>query len=166
MIATDGLACYLDRPWLERAMGVALEEARLAASEGEVPVGAALYWEGELLARTRNARERLRDPFAHAECMALAEAAKRLDRWRLDRAVLVVTLEPCLMCMGAMLQARVPLLVYGADDPRAGAAGTLYDLSSDPRLNHAVRVVRGVRREETSELLTGFFEEKRVYAPR
>lgn len=161
MIATDGVTCYLDPPWLDGAMGAALGEAEAAAAKGEVPVGAALFWEGEIVARAHNLREIRRDPLAHAECLALAEAAKKLGRWRLDRAVMVVTLEPCLMCMGALLQARVPLLVYGADDPKAGAAGTLYDVSRDPRLNHAMRVVRGVRREEAAELLRRFFRERR-----
>lgn len=160
-IASGDASCYLSAPWLEGAMGVALEEARKAALAGEVPVGAALYWDGGLLAAAGNARETRQDPFGHAECLVLAEAARKLGRWRLDRAVLVVTLEPCLMCMGALLQARVPVLVYGADDPRAGAAGTLYDLSNDPRLNHAVRVLRGVRREEASGLLSGFFAARR-----
>lgn len=160
-VASEGVSCYFDEPWLERAMDMALEEAGKAALVDEVPVGAVLFWDGEPIARAHNAREVRRDPFAHAECLVIAEAARKLDRWRLDRAALVVTLEPCLMCMGALLQARVPLLVYGADDPRAGAAGTLYDLSRDPRLNHAVRVVRGVRREAASELLSRFFGQKR-----
>lgn len=143
------------------AMEVALTQARRAGVEGDVPVGAALYLDGELVAEARNEREANSNPLAHAECTALQMAASRLGGWRLTGSVMVVTLEPCLMCMGAMLQARVGLLIYGADDPRAGAAGTLYDVSSDPRLNHSMRVVRGVLREESAGLLRNFFESRR-----
>ena len=161
MIASQQVSCYLDAPWLDRAMGLALEQAQCAARLGEVPVGAVVFWEGEPIARAHNLRETRKDPLAHAETLALAQAAKTLDQWRLDRAAMVVTLEPCLMCMGALILARVPLIVYGADDPRAGAAGTLYDVSNDPRLNHAMKVVRGVRREESAQLLQQFFRERR-----
>jgi tRNA(adenine34) deaminase len=160
-VASGIPSCYFERPWLESAMEIALEEARLAALEGEVPVGALVYWDGELVARGRNAREAKRDPFAHAECIALAEAARKLERWRLDRALMVVTLEPCPMCMGALLQARVPLLAFGADDAKAGAAGSLYDLAHDPRLNHSIEVTRGIRREECAAVLSDFFAERR-----
>ena len=122
-VASDMLPCYFDRPWQEEAMGLALAEAERAGREGEVPVGALIYRDGELLAAGRNQRETLRAPLAHAECMAIAEAAEKIESWRLERTVMVVTLEPCLMCMGALLQARVPLLIYGADDKKAGAAG-------------------------------------------
>lgn len=143
-------------------MGVALEEARKALVLGEVPVGAAVLWEGRLLSRGHNLRETRADPLAHAELLAIAEAARRLGRWRLGAATLVVTLEPCPMCMGAILQARIPLLVYGTPDPRAGAAGSLYDLSDDPRLNHRVEVRRGVRGAEAAEILRSFFEGRRA----
>ncbi len=138
-------------------MELALKEARRALVRGEVPVGAVVLWDGRVVARGHNLRETLQDPLAHAECIALRQAARAVGRWRLDRAVLVATLEPCPMCMGAALQARVPVLVYGASDPRAGAAGSLYDLSDDPRLNHSMRVVRGVREAEAAELLRRFF---------
>lgn len=160
-VATPQGAWYPLAPCLDEAMGLALEEARAAAGKGEVPVGAVLLWDGRVLARGHNQRETHGDPLAHAECVVLREAARRVGRWRLDRAVLVVTLEPCPMCMGAMIQARVPVLVYGAPDPRAGAAGTLYDLSDDPRLNHRIRVVRGVRRVEAAEVLQEFFRGRR-----
>jgi tRNA(adenine34) deaminase len=161
VIASNLPPCYFDASWLEGAMDLALEEAQKAGAKAEVPVGAVLFWEGEVLARAHNVRETTNDPFGHAECLAIAEGAKKLGDWRLERAALVVTLEPCLMCMGTLLQTRVPLLVYGADDKRAGAAGSLYDLSGDPRLNHSIKVVRGVRREESAKLLTDFFEQRR-----
>ncbi|MBI5018525.1 MAG: nucleoside deaminase [Deltaproteobacteria bacterium] len=142
-------------------MDQALAEARVALDRGEVPVGAVIVWEGRVVARAHNLREARADPLAHAECLAIAGAAEQLGRWRLDAATLVVTLEPCLMCMGALLQARIPRLVYGAADPKAGAAGTLYDLSDDPRLNHRVDVQRGVRAGEASRLLKAFFEGRR-----
>lgn len=142
-------------------MGFALAEAEEALARGEVPVGAVLFWGERVLARAHNLRETRADPLAHAECLVIAEAARRLGRWRLSEATLVVTLEPCPMCMGALLQARIPRLVYGAPDPKAGAAGTLYDLADDPRLNHRIQVVRGVRAEESAELLRRFFRGRR-----
>lgn len=150
--------CYLGDPLLEKAMGLALEEAGKAALKGDIPVGAVLLWEDEVVAADHNRREADNDPLAHAEMLVIAEASKALGRWRLDKARLVVTLEPCPMCMGAILQARIPFLAYGADDPKAGFAGTLYDLSADPRMNHRVDVLRGLRRQEASELLSRFFE--------
>ncbi len=160
-IASKTGPCYFDASWQSEAMGLALAEARAAAELDEVPVGAVLFQDGEVLASAHNLRETNNDPLAHAECLALGAAARKLGSWRLDRAVMVVTLEPCPMCMGAMLQSRIPLVIYGADDPRAGAAGTLYDLACDPRLNHCIEVVRGVRRGESAELLQTFFREKR-----
>lgn len=160
-VATIQERWYRPESRLDRAMELALEEAREAARKGDVPVGAVVLWDGEVLSRAHNRREEWGDPLAHAECLALREAARRVGRWRLDRAVLVVTLEPCPMCMGAVLQARVPLVAYGAADPRAGAAGSLYDLSDDPRLNHRVRVVRGIREAEAARLLREFFRERR-----
>jgi tRNA(adenine34) deaminase len=160
-IASEVPACYLADLRLSEAMGWALEEAKAALAKEEVPVGAVLLWEGRAVARAHNLRETLASPFAHAECLAIAEAARELGRWRLDRATLVVTLEPCPMCMGAVLQARIPRLVYGAADPKAGAAGTLYDFADDPRLNHRVEVIRGVREEEAACLLRAFFGVRR-----
>ena len=142
-------------------MGIALAEAAVAGRTGDVPVGAALVWDGQIIARDHNRREERADPLAHAELLVIGAAARHLGSWRLAKAALVVTLEPCPMCMGAVLQARIPLLVYGAADPKAGAAGSLFDLADDPRLNHAVQVVRGVRGNEASALLTAFFRERR-----
>ncbi len=161
-VASEGAACYGSAPFLEEVMDLALAEARAAYDAGEVPVGAVILWEGEVFSRGHNLREAAGDPLAHAEMLAIAAAARRLGRWRLNRATLVVTLEPCPMCMGAVLQARIPRLVYGAADPKAGTCGTLYDLSDDPRLNHRVEVVRGVREAEAGELLSRFFERRRV----
>jgi tRNA(adenine34) deaminase len=142
-------------------MGLALVEAEAALALGEVPVGAVLLWGEVVLCRAHNLRETRADPLAHAECLVIAAAARRLGRWRLADATVVVTLEPCPMCMGALLQARVPRLVYGAADPKAGAAGTLYDLTDDPRLNHRIEVVRGVRADDAAALLRTFFRKRR-----
>ena len=160
-VASGVPSCYFDPSWQEGAMEIAFAEAYKAARAGEVPVGAALFWDGELVAVSGNERESLNDPLAHAECTAIRLAARKLGFWRLDRAALAVTLEPCPMCAGALVLARIPVLIYGADDPRAGAAGTLYDLTGDPRLNHSVKVFRGVLREKSSALLKGFFEDRR-----
>lgn len=160
-VASESLSCYFDASWQSGAMEVALGEAKKAADLGEVPVGAALFVGGQLVAAAHNEKESRANPLAHAECTALLLASEKLGCWRLKDAALVVTLEPCLMCMGALIQARVGVLVYGAEDIRAGAAGTLYDVSNDPRLNHRIKVFRGVRREESATLLRGFFEARR-----
>jgi tRNA(adenine34) deaminase len=145
----------------ERWMGVALEEARAAAAEGEVPIGAVVVAEGELVSRAHNRRETDRDPAAHAEFLAMEQAAERLGRWRLTGCCVYVTLEPCLMCAGLMVNARVDRCVYGASDPKAGALGTLYDVSCDPRLNHEFGVRSGVRSEECAQVLKEFFRARR-----
>jgi len=142
-------------------MGVALEEAALAAEHGDVPVGAVVLVGGEIVARRHNERELAHDPTAHAEVLALRDAAASLGRWRLDEATLVVTLEPCPLCAGAALAARLPTVVFGAPDPKAGALGSLYNLGTDPRLNHEIQVVHGVRADEAANLLTTFFAERR-----
>ena len=142
-------------------MGVALEEAVLALEHGDVPVGAVVLVDGELVARRHNERELTGDPTAHAELLALRDAAASLGRWRLDDAVLVVTLEPCPMCAGAALAARLPTVVFGAPDPKAGALGSLYNLGTDPRLNHEIEVVHGVQADECAALLTTFFAARR-----
>jgi len=142
-------------------MAEALREARRAAAEDEVPVGAVVVKAGKVLGRGHNQRERLKDPTAHAEMIAITQAAAAVDGWRLDGATMFVTLEPCPMCAGALVNARVERLVYGTEDPRAGACGTLMNLLEDPRLNHRIPVTRGVRREECSALLTEFFRGKR-----
>jgi len=146
---------------IDEAMNEALRLAREAAAAGEVPVGAVALLEGGIVGRGLNRRESRHDPTAHAELLAIQEAARTLGRWRLAGVTLVVTLEPCAMCCGAMVLARIDRLVYGAADPKAGAAGSLMDLSQDPRLNHRFPVERGVRAEECGELLRSFFKERR-----
>jgi tRNA(adenine34) deaminase len=143
-------------------MVLAMEEARLAADHDEVPVGAVVLGaRGEVLAQRHNEREQRRDPLAHAELLAIADAARALGQWRLVDTTMVVTLEPCPMCAGALVNARVPRLVYGATDPKAGACGTLFDLCTDARLNHRVEVVAGVRGAECGALLSSFFGARR-----
>lgn len=146
----------------ERWMGVALDEARRAAEEGEVPIGAVVVCDGVEVARAQNRRESDRDPAAHAEFLALEAAARRLGRWRLTGCSVYVTLEPCLMCAGLMVNARIDRCVFGAPDPKAGALGTLYDVHDDPRLNHAFLVEGGVRQEECAEVLRAFFRARRA----
>lgn len=142
-------------------MREALAEAERAAEEGEVPVGAVIVHDGEVVARARNRRERPPDPLGHAEILAIRTAAQALDRWRLTGCTVYVTCEPCPMCAGALLAARVDRVVYGVDDPKAGALGSLFDLHDDPRLNHAFQVTRGLLADEASALLTGFFARQR-----
>ena len=142
-------------------MRTALEEAQRAPAHGDVPIGALVVVDGEVVARRHNERERLADPTAHAEVLALRDAAAALGTSRLDGATLVSTLEPCPMCAGAAVLARVGRVVFGAFDPKAGACGTLYNLLADPRLNHECPVVGGVLADEASGLLTSFFSERR-----
>jgi tRNA(adenine34) deaminase len=146
----------------DAAMALALAEAELAATAGDVPVGAVVIGpNGELLARRHNEREVRNDPTAHAELLALQDAAAGLGEWRLAGCTVVVTLEPCPMCAGGLVAARVGRVVFGAFDPKAGACGTLYNLCTDPRLNHEVGVVAGVRAEECSAQLSAFFATRR-----
>lgn len=142
-------------------MAEAVKEARKALKRGEVPVGAVIVRSGEVIARGYNRKETSGDPTSHAEIVAIRRAARALGSWRLASTTLYVTLEPCLMCMGAILQARIPHLVFAAMDPKAGACGSLYDVSDDRRLNHRVRVTSGVGAEEAGELLKGFFSDLR-----
>lgn len=142
-------------------MQAALEEARRAEADGEVPVGAVVVHEGRIIARGRNRTETLPDPTAHAEVLALREAAARLGSWRLPGCSLYVTLEPCAMCAGALVLSRIEQLVYGADDPKAGMCGSLGNVVQDPRLNHRVEVERGVLAEECGDLLRAFFRRRR-----
>ena len=142
-------------------MGLALEQARRAESHGDVPIGAAILREGEPLALAGNERELRRDPTAHAEMLAIRAAAHALGGWRLPDTVLYVTLEPCAMCAGAIVLARIPTVVIGAADPKGGAAGTVMDVLDQPILNHRPEVVRGVREEESATLLREFFEARR-----
>ena len=142
-------------------MRVALEEARLAASWGDVPVGAVVARGEEILGRAGNQREHRNDPTAHAEILALRQASEVLGSWRLDGCALYVTLEPCAMCAGAMVLGRVERLVFGTADPKAGFAGSLGDLVRDPRLNHRLEVTSGVLEEESAEVLRTFFRDRR-----
>ena len=142
-------------------MEVALEEARQAKRRGDVPIGAAIYQGGELLARAGNERELRKDPTAHAELLAIRAASERLGGWRLPGTVLYVTLEPCAMCAGAIVLARIPTVVFGAADPKAGAAGSVLDVLAEPALNHRPQVIRGVRSEECAGLLRDFFASRR-----
>ncbi len=148
----------------ERFMRLALEEARLAANEGEVPIGAVVVCDGTVVARAHNRRETDHDPSAHAEFSALVAASQALGRWRLTGCTVYVTLEPCLMCAGLMINARVDRCVYGASDPKGGALGTLYDVSHDERLNHAFAVTDGVLAEECASELRAFFRARRKAA--
>lgn len=143
-------------------MAAALKEAEKAARKGEVPVGAVIVSEGKVIARGHNKRELANDPAAHAELLAIRAAAKKFGRWRLSGTTLYVTLEPCLMCMGAIILARVPRLVFGALDPKAGACGSLYNISEDKRLNHRVHVTSGVLGTESQEALKDFFRRLRA----
>jgi tRNA(adenine34) deaminase len=153
----------VDAGRLHDLMDVALEEARAAAEHGDVPIGAvvARVEDGDIVARRHNERERERDPTAHAEILALRDAARAAGSWRLDGCALVVTLEPCPMCAGAVVAARLDLVAFGAADPKAGALGSLYNLAVDPRLNHEATVVDGVRAAECGALLTAFFADRR-----
>lgn len=148
----------------ERYMGLALEQARLAGEAGEVPIGAVVVCAGEVVGAAGNRRETDADPSAHAEFSAIVQASRALDRWRLTGCTVYVTLEPCLMCAGLMVNARVDRCVYGAPDPKGGALGTLYDVSHDPRLNHEFEVVGGVLQEECAQVLRDFFKRRRVEA--
>ena len=142
-------------------MREALALARGAGQKGEVPVGAVALFEGRVVGRGANARESAHDPTAHAELLAIQDAARALGRWRLTGVTVVVTLEPCAMCAGAIVLARIDRLVYAAGDPKAGAVGSLMDLSADPRLNHRFPVDRGVLAGEAGELLRAFFRARR-----
>jgi tRNA(adenine34) deaminase len=146
---------------VEEAMEEALALARAAGETGEVPVGAVALHEGVVVGRGANQRESARDPTAHAELIAIQEAARTLGRWRLSGVTLVVTLEPCAMCAGAMVLARIDRLVYGASDPKAGAVGSLMDLAEDVRLNHRFPVERGVMAQACGDLLREFFRSRR-----
>lgn len=142
-------------------MSLALGAARLAPDHGDVPIGAVAVQGGQILASAHNERELRQDPTAHAEVLLLQAVARQLGSWRLDGLTVVVTLEPCVMCAGALLAARVRRLVYGADDPKAGATGSLYNVCADPRLNHEIEVIPRVQAEECGRLLTEFFAARR-----
>lgn len=145
----------------EKWMREAIAEARKAEALGEVPIGAVIVHDGVIVGRGHNLRETTHDSTAHAEMLAIREASERLGSWRLLDCRLYVTLEPCPMCAGAIVQSRVPITVYGTPDPKAGCAGTLMNLLEEPRFNHRVEVVEGVLREECAALLTLFFRQLR-----
>jgi tRNA(adenine34) deaminase len=138
-------------------MGKAIDQAKVAQAKGEVPIGAVIVKDGAVIARGHNLRESNNDPAAHAEMIAIRKAAKKLASWRLTGATLYVTLEPCTMCMGAVILSRLDRVVFGSYDPKGGAAGSLFDFSNDKRLNHSVILTPGVRGDETSALLSNFF---------
>src|SRR6266700_1630018 len=143
-------------------MAMALDEAASAAAEDEVPVGAVIVsFKRGVIARAHTQREMLRDPTAHAEMIAITQAAQALGSWRLEHCILYVTLEPCPMCAGAVVLAQLPMIVYGAVNPKAGACDTLYRIASDPRLNHRAQVVSGVLADRCAAILTEFFAAKR-----
>jgi tRNA(adenine34) deaminase len=145
----------------QKFMALALSEAERASEKGEVPIGAVIVVDGRVVARGHNLRELNNDPTAHAEMIAIRKAAKKLKSWRLANSTLYVTVEPCVMCIGAIILARVPRLVFGCCDPKGGAVGSLYDISNDKRLNHRVQVTSGVMAEEAQAILTGFFKKLR-----
>src|SRR4051812_26457759 len=144
-------------------MAMALDEARAAAAEDEVPIGAVIVsMTAGVIGRAHNQRKQLNDPTAHAEMIAITQAAQALGTWRLDNCVLYVTLEPCPMCAGAVVQARLPRVVYGCADPKAGACDTLYRITADPRLNHRAEVVAGVLADRCAAVLSAFFRQRRA----
>ncbi len=145
----------------ELAMGLAIDEARLAVAHADVPIGAVVLRDGEVIAARHNERQLTGDPTAHAEVLALRDAAAVVGHWRLDDCTLVVTLEPCVMCAGALVNGRIGRLVFGATDPKAGAVGSLYDIPADRRLNHRPPVTGGVRADECGQLLRSFFADRR-----
>jgi tRNA(adenine34) deaminase len=160
-VTTDKKSTTDQRSADAKAMRRALDEAKAAAAHGDVPVGAVVLRDGEVIAARHNEREKTGDPTAHAEVLALRDAAAALGRWRLDDCTLVVTLEPCVMCAGALLNARIGRLVFGAADPKAGATSTLYNVCADPRLNHNPPFQHGVLAAESAALLAEFFAERR-----
>ncbi len=145
----------------DAAMALALDEARAAIAHGDVPIGAVVVVDGAVVARRHNERELAADPTAHAEVLALQDAARAAESWRLEDATVYVTIEPCAMCAGALLNARVARVVFGAADLKAGACGSLYNLGADPRLNHEFAVRAGVRADECADLVTTFFSARR-----
>jgi tRNA(adenine34) deaminase len=146
----------------EAYMRLALREAEHALADDEVPIGAVIVHAGKVVAAAHNQREQLHDPTAHAEMIAITQAAEALQSWRLEGCTLYVTLEPCAMCAGAIVQARLPRVVFGAIDPKAGAVASLFQLLGDARLNHRAEVVAGVLAQPCGEILTQFFQEQRA----
>jgi tRNA(adenine34) deaminase len=146
----------------ERFMKLAIEQAKIAEENGDAPIGAVVVYDNKIIAKAYNQREQLKDPTAHAEIIALTQAAEYVGNWRLHGCTMYVTLEPCPMCAGALVLARIERLVYGCDDPKAGACGTLYNIVQDKRLNHCLEVTSGVLQEQCREQLQGFFAKRRI----
>jgi len=153
----DAMTPAADEEWMRRA----LAQAREAVGHGDVPIGAVVVHDGRVIGSGHNERERLQDPTAHAEVLALREAAAAIGSWRVLDSMLYVTLEPCAMCAGAIVLSRIPRVVYGTSDPKAGAAGSVMDVTGDPRLNHRPQVVGGVLAGECGDLLRAFFADRR-----
>jgi len=145
----------------EKFMREALDEARLAFDEDEVPIGAVAVVDDKIVARSHNVRERTSDPLGHAEILLLQQLIGKHESWRLDQVSVYVTCEPCLMCAGALIQARIPRLIYGCNDLKAGACGSLYSVTEDSRLNHRIETVSGILQNECSQILSDFFRSKR-----
>jgi tRNA(adenine34) deaminase len=146
----------------ERFMRVAIDAAQIAEENGDVPIGAVIVYKNQIIGKAYNQREQLKDPTAHAEIIALTQAAEALQTWRLNGCTMYVTLEPCPMCAGALVLSRMDRLVFGCDDPKTGACGSLYDIVRDGRLNHRLEVTTGVLAEQCSKLLQDFFQKKRI----
>jgi tRNA(adenine34) deaminase len=145
----------------EQYMRIAIDQARIAEENGDVPIGAVIVHNNQIIAKAYNQREQLQDPTAHAEIIALTQAASALENWHLNDCTIYVTLEPCCMCAGALVLARIDRLVYGCDDPKTGAVKSLYNIVQDSRLNHRVEVAGSVLADECSKILQGFFAQKR-----
>jgi tRNA(adenine34) deaminase len=145
----------------EKYMKLAIEQAQIAEENGDVPIGAIIVFQNQTIGKAYNQREQLKDPTAHAEIIALTQAAAFLESWRLHDCTIYVTLEPCPMCAGALVLARLDRLVYGCDDPKAGACGSLYNIVQDDRLNHRLEITSGVLADECSKLLQDFFQQRR-----
>ena len=143
-------------------MAAAIEAGRIAEENGDVPIGAVIVCEDRIIARAYNQREQLQDPTAHAEIIALTQAAAALENWHLNGCTMYVTLEPCCMCAGALVLSRIDRLVYGCDDPKAGACGSLYNIVQDGRLNHSVEITSGVMADECAGVLQDFFQRRRI----
>jgi tRNA(adenine34) deaminase len=149
----------------EQYMQIAIGQARWAYKKGEVPVGAVMVYDGRILSKAHNGPIKKQDPTAHAEIEAIRKACRKIGNYRLCDSTLYTTLEPCTMCAGAILQARIKRVVYGADDPKSGAVVSLYRLFNDKRFNHTVEITGGVLKEACAEILRGFFQEKRIISP-
>jgi len=145
----------------ERYMRLSIEQAKIAEENGDVPIGAVIVYKDQIIGKAYNQREQLKDPTAHAEIIALTQAAAYIKSWRLNGCTMYVTLEPCAMCAGALVLARMDRLVFGCDDPKTGACGSLYDIVRDERLNHRLEVTSGVLADECSRILQEFFERRR-----